>query len=298
MKLQSFRYTGPQAIRSMLNNGWMTVAAILTITITIFLCAVFWLILLNLDANATKVEDDIRILAYLDQGLDSRMDMDVYADIERQISFIGGVEKVEFVSRDEGLASLEDRFGGTDLLSTLGDSNPLPDMYSITAISSDYVAPIAQECAAISGVGVVRYGEGTVEKLFALTDTLRMVGLAVMGLLAVAAIVLIALSIRLTVMARKKEIMVMKWVGATDAFIRWPFILEGLLIGLIGAALAFGLVLLAYTRGVEYIAASVAFVQLLSLDQVWLEMLLFTLGAGLGLGAVGSILPLTRFLDV
>ena len=266
MKLKSFRYVGPQAVKSMAANGWMTVAAVLTITISLFLCTVFWLLLLNLDANATAVEDDIRVMVYLDTDIQSELQRGA---IEEQLENLSGVAVLEFIPREEGLAALEERF--------------------------DYIAAASAE---IEGVEEVVYGQGTVERLITLTATLRQAGFAVMALLAIAAVVLIALSTRLTIMARRKEIMIMKWVGATNAFIRWPFFLEGLLLGLIGAALALGLVLLTYSNSIDYLRQTISFIELLPLSEIWLQTLCFTLAAGLLLGAIGSLLPLARFLDV
>lgn len=295
MKLKSFRYIGPQALKSMRNNGWMTVAAILTITISLFLCSFFWLLLLNVDANATKLEDDVRVMAYIDYDL--QRDAQI-AELEAAILAIPGVSGLEFIPKEAGIESIAPYFEGIDILSTLNGNNPLPDMFSITAAEASEVASIAAQVSGLTGVWEVRYGEGTVEKLFAVTSTLRQAGLAVMALLAVAAVVLIALAIRLTIMSRRKEIMVMKWVGATDAFIRWPFFLEGLLLGLLGAALALCLVLLLYGRAVDFIAAAIPFASVLPFNDIWLNAALFTLGGGLLLGAVGSLLPLTRVLDV
>ena len=295
MKLRSFRYVGPQAFKSMGQNGWLTVAAILTITISLFLCAIFWLILLNLDANVAAVEDDLSVMVYLEDSVDSPSD---FKNMERQLQSIPGVETVSLVTKDEGLASLADRFGGINLEETLGGDNPLPDMYNVTAFSADDISDIAKQAQTIAGVSTVRYGEGTVERLVALTGTMRKVGLAVMLMLAAAALVLIALSIRLAILGRRKEIMVMKWVGATNAFIRWPFFLEGLLLGLFGALLAIGLCLLLYTRATDYLHNAINFIRILPLEQVWMQTGAFVLGAGLILGALGSLLPLSRFLDV
>ena len=295
MKLSSFRYTVPQAFKSMFNNGWMTVAAVLTITISLFLCTMFWLLLINIDANASDVEEDIRVMVYLD----STVVMDEQFDqIEQQLKWIGGVSEVEFVPKEEGIKSLEGRFGDMDIIDTLGGNNPLPDMYSITALSTDYVTSIAADAEVIEGVSMVRYGEGTVDNLLTLTDTLRKAGIIIMALLAVAAVVLIAMAIRLTIMSRRKEIMIMKWTGATNGFIRWPFILEGLFLGILGSAFALALVLLLYSGAADYINTTAAFIQTLPLSQIWLSTSAFTLGAGVILGAIGSLIPMTRFLDV
>ena len=295
MKLRSFRYVGPQAFKSMGHNGWLTVAAILTITISLFLCAMFWLILVNLDANVSEVENDLSVLVYLDDTVTTDQD---FQKMETLLHNIDGVDTVTLVTKDEGLASLSDRFGGADLEETLGGDNPLPDMYKLTALTADDISSIAEAAEALTGVSTVRYGEGTVEKLVALTNTLRKVGIAVMLMLALAALVLIALSIRLAIMGRRREIMVMKWVGATNSFIRWPFFLEGLLLGLFGAALAMGLCLLLYTKAADYLHNAISFIRVLPLEQVWLQTGVFVLAAGLILGALGSLLPLSRFLDV
>ncbi|MBR2783249.1 MAG: permease-like cell division protein FtsX [Firmicutes bacterium] len=295
MKLRSFRYVGPQAIKSMGQNGWLTVAALLTITISLFLCAMFWLILVNLDANVALVEDDLSVMVYLEDSDHAQRD---HALVEQQLKGIEGVDEVVLVTKDEGLASLSDRFGGVNLEETLGGDNPLPDMYRVTALDPEDITRIAAGAESISGVSNVRYGAGTVEKLMALTDTMRKVGLAVMSMLAAAALVLIALSIRLAIIARRREIRVMKWVGATNAIIRWPFFLEGLLLGLIGAVLAMGCCLLLYDKAADYMRHTIYFLQVLPLEDVWLQTGGFVLAAGVILGALGALLPLSRFLDV
>lgn len=294
MKLSSFRYLAPQCFKSMRNNGWMTVAAILTITISLFLCAFFWVLLVNVNANVSDVERDVRVLAYVD--------FDVVpaerTEIEKSLQWIAGVAEVKFVPKEEGIQTLESRYGDTDLVASLGGVNPLPDMYSITAIDADQVASIAQAAAEIEGIYEVRYGEGTVEKLLSLTDSLEKFGYVVMGLLALCAVVLIAMATRLTIQTRKKEIMVMRWVGATDAFIRWPFLLEGMILGLVGAALALGLLLLLYSRGALYATMNLGFLNILSLSEIWVPATGFVLPAGFLLGLIGSSLPLLRFRDV
>jgi cell division transport system permease protein len=276
-------------------NGWMTFAAIMTVTISLFLCTLFWLMILNINANARDFENDVRVLAYIDE----RVPESDYPALERRIAAIEGVAEVEYVDRAEGLETLSLRFG-TNLADTLGGRNPLPNRYSITASSTEVVEAVAKAVERIVqiGEGNVKYGRESVQRLFALTNTMRKVGLVIMALLAIAAVVLVAMTIRLTVFSRKKEIMVMKWVGATNAFIRWPFFLEGLLLGLIGSALAVGLVMFCYQSAGQWLSSTVAFVMMLDLRDIWFNTMLFTLAAGTLLGIFGSLISLTRFLDV
>jgi len=294
MKLYSFRYIGPQAIKSMKGNGWMTFAAILTITISLFLCAFFWLIITNIDANATKAEDNVRVMAYLDFDMTKAE----YSIIETELEQLEGVKEVSFISKEEGLESLSGRFDDADLLESMDGNNPLPDAYSITASGPEYVEEIYLQVKEMDGIYEATYGEETVEKLFTFTDTLRKAGIVVMALLLVAAIVLIAMAIRLTIVARKKEIMVMKWCGATDAFVRWPFFLEGIILGLLGAFLALVLALVLYGTAADHLASTISFMTILPLGEIWGEATLFIMGAGFILGAVGSLIPLSRFLKV
>ena len=253
MKLSSFRYVGPQCFRSMLHNGWMTVAALLTITIALFLCAFFWALLVNVNANVVEVENDVRVLVYVEYSADEAAEQ----ELEQQLKWLDGVSAVEFISREQGIRELQDRYGDTDLISSLGGVNPLPDMFSITALSNDAVSRIAEQAALLDNVYEVRYGEETVQTLFSLTSALRKIGWAVMLMMAVASVLLIAMATSLTIQTRKKEIMIMKWSGATNAFIRWPFVLEGMILGLLGAAIALVLMLLLYSRASAYLIVNV-----------------------------------------
>ncbi len=294
MRLYSFRYIIPQAFKSLKLNGWMTFASILTISITLFLCAICWLLVINIDSNAQQMESDVRVSAYIDQTISS----EDYPALQEQIEAIDGVDNVEFVSKDQGISDLEKRFGGIDLKETLGGNNPLPDRFSISATNKDVVSSVAKAVKKLDGVDTVRYGEGSVEKLFALTDTFRKVGITLIILLGIAAVTLVAMTIRLTVFARRKEIMVMKWVGATNAFIRWPFLLEGVILGVIGAFIAVVLVLICYKYAGVYVANTISFVYLLELSTIWLKVLGFAVLAGLIMGAFGSIISLLKCLDV
>lgn len=294
MKASSMRYIFPQACKSLKINGWMTFAAIVTITISLFLCTFFWLLVVNIDANATQMESDVRIMAYIK---DEVPDSD-YAAIKEAIAALDGVDTIDFISKEDGIKSLSNRFGGIDLAATLEGANPLPDSYSVKAKTPEDVEPLAKSIGEIKQIEKVRYGEGYVENLFAFTDTIRKAGIAIMILLGLAAILLVAMNTRLTVYARRREVMVMKWVGATNSFIRWPFFLEGLLIGFIGAVISAVLVLVVYYNANSYLASTISFMHVVNIGQLWPGVFGFTILAGILMGAFGSIISLTRFLDV
>lgn len=294
MKFSSFRYVGPQCFKSMRYNGWMTLATLITITIAMFLFGFFCAILVNVQANLDSVEQDVRILVYVDYSATAQ-DQEA---LRQELGWINGVQSVEFVSKEDALRDMEERYGDEDLLESLGGVNPLPDMFSLTASEPSLVDSIAEAAGKMDNVFEVRYGEDTVSQLFSFTSTLKKFGFIVMGLLAVCAVVLISLAIRLTIQNRKKEIMVMKWVGATESFIRWPFLLEGMILGFGGSLLALALLLPLYDRAAVYIGMNVGFLEILPLSQVWLPATAVMLLSGLLLGIIGSMLPLARFMDV
>ena len=295
MNRHGFSYVVPQAFSSLRINGWMTFAAIATIAISLFLCLLFWLMIINIDSNAEQLESNVEIIGYIAD----EVPQEKYDSIKGKIASISGVSSLAYISREDGLARIAPRFGTVEqLLDSMGGVNPLPNSFSVKAQSPEVVAGIAEQMAALGGISEVRYGENEVEKLFAFTSAMRLAGIIIMVLLAVAAVFLAAMTTRISVYARKQEIMVMKWVGATNWFIRCPFLLEGIILGLVGALLAVAAAFFVYAKACAYVAASLSFIVMLPAATLWLSVGLITLGVGVLMGAIGSIVSLARFLNV
>lgn len=147
--------------------------------------------------------------------------------------------------KKKALKSCSKKMGNENLKETVGQ-NPLPDTYEIKAKDPHEVPKIAKRIEKIDGIYKVKYGQGIVEKLFEVTRWVRIVSIAIIVLLALGAVFLIATTIRLAIFSRRKEIYLMKLIGATDWFIRWPFFIEGLVLGTAGALIAVGILALAY----------------------------------------------------
>lgn len=294
MKLRTVGYFFKQAFISMRRNGWMGVAAVTTVAITLFIVGVFTLIVFNANFIATDLESNVEIVAFMELDA-ARSEV---AGVEEQLRTIKGVVDVKLVTKEEGLASLNNRFGKDyDLLSSLGGNNPLPDFYKIKAESPEYVKPIAQTLEQVSYVDKVDYGQGVVEKLFAIIRWVRMMGTGIVLLLSLGAIFLVSTTIRLTVFARRKEIYIMKYIGATDWFIRWPFFLEGMALGLIGALIAAGILYFSYDFIATNLRYNLAFIPLISDTGLIIKILGCLLAAGTLVGALGSIISVRRFLQ-
>lgn len=221
------------------------------------------------------------------------------ARLEEQIRNLEGVTTVRFVSKQEALERMRQSFGErAAILEAVDDINPLPDSFEVQVARPEQVAPVAEAIAAMPGVAKVDYKRDTVDKLFRLTAVLRGLGVVVAVLLVLGSTVVISNAIRLTVFARRREVAIMKLVGATDWFIRWPFVLEGLALGVGGAALAVGALAGAYWWAAGVAARTLPFLVLVEPEEVvrltWAPLL----GLGALVGSLGSGISLRRFLHV
>ncbi|MDD2433195.1 MAG: permease-like cell division protein FtsX [Clostridia bacterium] len=295
MRLSSFEYAFRDAFRSMKRNKVMCVASIATVAVSLLILGCAWLLVLNSQHLASVMESELEINAYMRQDL-TREDV---LNLRHKFEAIGGVEQATFVSKEEGLKGLQERFGeDTSIIDALGGNNPLPDMYRLKAKMAEDVPRIAGEVDQIPEVENVRYGQGLVERLLALTNWMRTVGVVIVVVIGLAAIFLIATSIRITVFARRREIGIMKLVGATDWYIRWPFFLEGMMVGLVGAVLAVLFLHLFYTNLVKNVVLTLNFLPILRDTSVILNVYKWLLLLGTFLGAIGSAISLRRFLKV
>lgn len=288
-------YAFRDAFRSMKRNKVMTFASVATVAISLLILGCAWLLVLNSQHLANVMESELEINAYIKKDL-TREDA---LNLRRKFEAIGGVAQVTFVSKEEGLKGLQERFGeDASIVDALGGNNPLPDMYRLKAKIAEDVPRIAGEVEGIPEVENVRYGQGVVEKLLALTNWMRTVGVIAVVAIGLAAIFLIATSIRITVFSRRREIGIMKLVGATNWYIRWPFFLEGMIVGLVGAVLAILSLHIFYAKLVQNVVLTLNFLPILRDTSIIFNVYKSLLLIGAFLGAAGSAISLRRFLKV
>jgi len=295
MKLQTSEYFIQEVFRSLRRNNWMSFASIGTVAVSLFVLGVFLLLVLNMNRMASALESQVQISVYLEDGLSADDRQDIASDIEA----LQGIESIRYISTDEAKARLEDRLGDQKyLLDALGDKNPLPDSFEVVVKSPDLVETAAKAIDRMDGVQEAKYGQDVIEHLFAITRLIRIFGLVLMVLLAGATLFIISNTIRLTVFARRKEIAIMKYVGATDWFIRWPFLLEGMVLGFVGGVIAAVALRSFYAAMAAKITDTLTFFPLMpqypSMNYITVALLL----AGMAIGALGSALSLKRFLKV
>lgn len=295
MKIRTLGRHVREGWKSLGRNGWMTLAAVSAVTVTLFILGVFLLLAMNVNNISQMIEDQVEIRVSLELDLDR----DRIQLIENELLAMPEVHVVEFVSKEDGLEQLKEDLGDASLLEGI-EENPLPDAFRVETVQPQQVQKVAAEIAEIDGVEKTRYGEDFTDRLFNVTQTVRNIGIVLIVLLGLTAMFLISNTIRLTIIARRREIEIMKLVGATNGFIRWPFFIEGLLIGLLGSIIPAAIVLFGYHsfQKAFYSQFEMWLLELLPLYPLAFQVTVLLLGIGMLIGALGSFLSVRRFLNV
>lgn len=293
MRIKNIQYYFREAIQSIIRNSWISVASVGVVAVSLLILGSSLLLVLNANHIAANLESSVEISLFLKE----QVTKDEVADLEDEIADMPEVTEVVFVSKQQALEEMRDNFGEkSDILAGLEEKNPLPDALRIRTSTVEQVAPLAAELENYDEVDQVRYGQGVVEKLLALSKWIRTAGLVTMVLLGIAAVFLIATTIRLSVYSRRKEIGIMKILGATNWFVQFPFVLEGMILGLIGSLLAVIVIYFGYISLIDNIQLSLPFMQLVTDRSLIKPLMQGLLLVGLAIGAVGSMISMRKFI--
>jgi cell division transport system permease protein len=285
-----------RALQGIRRNALMSLAAIATMVLMLLLLAGFWLMQAGLAAGVAYVEEKVEIVADLRDLPGAEAVLVVQA--QALAAEVAAMPEVRDVSKDEALARFQARLrerGQVDLTGYL-DRNPLPASLEVSLVDPrDYQAVVDLLAARDEIVEDVVEVQQLIERLTSVTDVLRTGGLVVLAVVGFVVLFIIVNTIRLAVVARREEIEIMRLVGASDAFIRWPFIFEGAFVGLLGAAVA--LLVLALAAGpVGEMMYGFFRVLPLELGSLARDIVLLVVGTGLGVGVVGSWLSVRSYL--
>ncbi|WP_062050171.1 permease-like cell division protein FtsX [Bacillus sp. JCM 19034] len=283
--------------KSLIRNGWMTFASISAVAIMLFIVGVFLLLIMNVNHIASGVEDDVEIRVFIELTASEEQQEELLADIEE----IRDIESVVYVDREEGLEQFIDSLdeAGKIFESMRGDENPLNDVFIVRAVEPHLTEHVANQIDELTYVENVDFGKETVDRLFAITNLVRTVGIVLVLGMMFTAMFLIANTIKITIVARKREIQIMKLVGATNGFIRWPFFVEGVLLGVIGAIIPIALIGVGYYYLVEQFGGQVELLfSLLPVFPIVWQIGLLLLLIGVFIGIWGSMMSVRKFLKV
>ncbi|MDN4606835.1 permease-like cell division protein FtsX [Sporosarcina highlanderae] len=229
-----------ESLKSLGRNSWMTFASVSAVTVTLLLVGVFIVIMMNLNQLADNLENDVEIKVIAEPAADA----ETVKQLEKEIKATPGVASVLYASRDEELDKMIKSFG--DELNLYKQSNPLGDAFYVKAADPHKTAEIAIKIDKYANTYKVVYGEGKVEKLFNVLNMSRNIGMVLILALLFTAMFLISNTIRLTIVARGREIEIMKLVGATNSFVRIPFVLEGIWLGVLGSIIPMAVISISY----------------------------------------------------
>jgi cell division transport system permease protein len=273
----------------------MSVASVSTVALSLLILGIFLIMVLNLNNMANVLESQVQISVYLQDSLGDRD----AREIGTRITKMPGVTQVNFISKDEALQRFKERLGEQQgLLAALGDTNPLPNGFEVKVDKPERVKEVATAISQLKGVENARFGQEVIEQLFNLTKMVRIFGFVLILFLALAATFIISNTIRITVFARRKEIAIMKYVGATDWFIRWPFLIEGMFLGFGGALISVLLLSRAYSALTAQVLETLAFMPLIPKYPFITNISIVLLIVGTSIGALGSTISLRRFMKV
>ncbi|MFF2483626.1 permease-like cell division protein FtsX [Paenibacillus sp. NPDC058071] len=305
MKFSTFLRHIRVGFLNIIRNGWMSFASISSMFISLFLLGVFLLLAFNLSSIASDFENQVQIRVYLQTNIEKEK----ITELQNKIGRITEVSKVTFVPKEEGLELLRKNLGesGDDLLDGYDkESNPLPDSFTVEVYEPQTIEAAAQEIDKINKaddmapITRIKYGQGTVETLFKITNAVRLIGFAIAIALGVTAMFLISNMIKMTIIARRREIGIMKLVGATNSFIRWPFFIEGAMIGVITSVMTTAAVLFSYSKLLELtrVELGLMMLKLVPVEECGWTVALIIISLGTLLGVWGSTISVRKYLKV
>lgn len=291
---RSISYYIRHTLRSLNRNRWMGVASIATTAIAFFILGIFIMGVLNIQAISKKIESNLEMVVWIEADTE-RSEVE---NIKTYVENLGNVTQVKLVPKEEGIKEINKNYfdSETDLLKTLDGDNPLPDYLVVKVAGPEFVKDVATKINALSNVDKVDYGQEYLDKLMALMYWMRLIGAGVIILFLLAVIFLIGNTIRLTIYARNKEIQIMRFVGASNWFIRWPFLLEGLVLGLVGSLIAASVLYISYIVLIDNVAKYVSFLPLIKDTLIVRNISLLIVAIGTVLGGIVSFLSLGRYL--
>ena len=301
--MSSLIYFLKQSLQGFARNLSTTLGSIITIFLSLFIIGLFLMGGAVIQNVVQSVENEVSITAYV---ADEASESDIAA-AQDYIRGLDGVASVSFTTKDQALEKFREMSSNAAIVDELG-GNPLPASSDIELSDPQKVEEVAKQIESSDQFKKIadednpsdslKYGQRTVERLFSVTNYIRYIGIALIILLVFIALVFINNTIRLAIMARRKEIAIMRLVGASNGFIRGPFLMEGALHAIIGAALAIVSIELIRNLALPRLQASLAFLPIDVAPNTFLFIYLILLVAGLIIGLIGSMLAMRRYLKV
>ena len=294
MRMSRFFFLLGQGIKNIFTHGFMSFASVAVITACLFIMGCFSLLTLNIDNMIAEMQSQNRVIAYVDEALDE----DEARALESKVSKVANIETCEFVTREEAMTSFESDYDA-DLFENI-DSSVFRHRYVLRLTDLSLMQETKADLEGIDGIADVRAHLDYAEKFVTLRNIVSIVSVILVVTLIVVSLFIMTNTIKLATFTRREEISIMRMVGATNGFIRLPFVVEGLVLGALGGAVAYGLVALVYHLATQKLLAAMAFgfVVLVPFSTVALPLLGVFLGVGILVGVLGGVSAIRNYLKV
>ncbi|AKA71525.1 permease-like cell division protein FtsX [Clostridium scatologenes] len=296
MRISTIKFSIVDALKSLKRNKTISSAAAATVAATLFILGVFWLTIQNVNQGILEVESRVEVKVILKDNIT----MLQQRDIEKKIKDVDGVEDVSYETKAQAIEKFRKQLGEQNkgLLDGLDKDNPMPNSYIIKVQKPEVVSNVVSGIKGMPGIDEIKDGRDIVNKIITITRTIKWVGSVMFVILMGVSLFLIGNTIKLTVYSRRREIGIMKYIGATDWFIRWPFIIEGMIIGVAGGIVADIILYYAYRMAYAKVSSGLVMIQLVEPQYVLINILGLFILVGMIIGAAGSISSIRKFLDV
>lgn len=294
MKLRTTKYIVKEGLINTYRNTLMSLASVGVVTASMFILGVFLVIAINLSYNTQKLKEQPQIQVFCEPELDDEQ----IGIIEKNIKSDSRVKEYTYVSKQEALNKAKEMLGNDqDVVEGLGDDF-MPVSFIIELKNLKEAQEVVSAFKSIQGVGNVRYSQERVDIILKIATWVQIGNMVLIIILLAVAMFIISNTIKLTVFARRKEINIMKYIGATDWFIRWPFVVEGVIIGLAGAAVGFIAISFFYGVVSSKVTQEVKIFSLVSLGELQFNVIYTFALVGIVIGTLGSTISIRKYLHV
>lgn len=298
MKHSIIGYLLGEGFRNVFHNKKSSGASLAIMCATMLIFGIFFMIIENINSAVKTIE--------LQQGMQVFVQKDAtdeqISQIGEQIKAINGVNTIKFISKEDALNYNREKLGNPALFVGYDEENPFKASYLVTLTDLKLSSEVQENIYKLDNIASITSQDNTINNLVKIANGIKIVSIVVLSLLVIISIFIIANTIKLTVHARRKEISIMKYVGATDSFIRWPFIIEGIIIGIIAAIISLAILGLAYNLIISKLGNSAVLAKigmsLLSFADISTLLVIVYLVLGIGIGALGSTISMRKYLKV
>lgn len=288
--MKGFSYQLREGLSSVLRNRLVNTGAVGLLITCLVMTGAFAMFMANINRMVDEIGAVNEVSIFMDENAPDSTAESVKASVEA----LDNIASVTYVSKEDALESMRDDFG--DLLDGLEEDNPLRDGFVVTLEDQELMEATVEALGQIKGVVKISYNGDVADKFVDVRNFIAMLGIGVIAVLAVVSVLIVTYSVRISAYTKREEIEIMKIVGATDGFVRAPFVIEGITLGLIGAALSYGIVLAVYLEAFVPGIEKLNFVSAVPFSEFALPLGLIYVAAGVLMGVFGGTLAINRYL--